>query len=255
MELGKKQLDIVILILFFLVVSISVWIFKLNALTTTFLYLVIPSAYLLFRYPKFRKRTLVFALPTGIFLSIVIHYVGEANSVWSNNTQLPRIFTYLPLDSFIWYPAWVIAITAIYQIFLDFKHRDQKISKNYKWLIIILFGFFSAFIVWLLIGSPRIEYGYARLFALPIIFPVVYILIRKPILIPRLFKFSLALLVFVLVYEIVALRLQHWTFPGEYSSLIYFFGVGVPIEELILWVVLGGASLAAYFETFMDDLK
>lgn len=58
-----------------------------------------------------------------------------------------------------------------------------------------------------------------------------------------------------MIYEIIALKIKLWSFPGEYSGFINIFGVGIPLEEFVLWVVLGGASVATYFETFVDDLK
>lgn len=257
MRLGKRQFDIVILITFFLFSTLFIWIFKLNNLITTFLYLVVPSLYLLVRYQNFRKRILIFALPVGITLSVTMQYLADFNKawIWPINPSLPIIFKHIPLESFLWYPAWLVAVVALYEIFVDYKHPNQKISKNYKWFIIILLGYAIAFIVWLSIGSPTIEYAYAKLLSLPAIAPVVYILIKKPYLIPRLFKFSLSLLIFTLIYEIIALKVKLWGFPGEYSGFVDIFGVGIPLEEFILWITLGGASVAAYFETFVDDLK
>jgi len=257
MELGKKQLDIVILVTFFFISTLFVWKFKLNNLITTFLYLIVPSIYLLIRYERFRKRILVFALPLGIVLSIAMQYIADYNKVWiwPIDPSLPTIFTHVPLESFLWFPAWAILLVAIYQIFFDFTHSSQKPSKNYKWFIVILFGYFLAFTAWLSIGSPRVEYAYARFFALPAIGPLVFVLIKSPALVPRFFKFSLVMLIFLLIYEIIGLRLRHWAFPGEYSSLVNIFGISIPIEEFVIWIALGGASLASYFETFMDDLK
>ncbi len=257
MKFSKKLLDTSILILFFIISTVCIWLFKLNNLVTTFLYLIIPSIYLLSRYPTFRKRILIFALPVGITLSVGMQYLADFNKawIWPVNPSLPIIFKHIPLESFLWYPAWLVAVVAIYEIFVDSRHPNQKISKNYKWFIILLLGYATAFVVWLSIGSPRIEYAYARLVSLPALALPVYILVKKPDLIPRLFKFSLVLLIFTLVYEIIALRIKLWSFPGEYSSFINIFGVGIPLEEFILWIVLGGASVAAYFETFVDDLK
>jgi hypothetical protein len=249
----SKRFNILLLIFFFLFTTITVWGLKLNSTISTIFYLIIPSVYLLLKYPGFRKQILIFSLPFGVILATVLEYFATYNRIWVANSHLPNIFGYLSLESFLWWPGWIIIVIAIYNIFINPRHK--KTNENFKWFILLLAISVVMFAIWLLLGSPRIEYAYLKFFSLPIIAPIIYLLIKKPKIFPNIIKFSLIVAIFSLIYEIVGLKLSHWTYPGEYIGIIHLFGINMPIEELLLWVILGSVAIVSYYEITNDDIS
>lgn len=254
MKISKRSFDALVLILFFLATSAAVLTFRINALVSQILYLVLPSIYLLIKYRDLIKRVLFFALPLGVILSIILQFFAEKNGLWYAQFLLPRVLN-LPLDVFLWYPFWVLLVVLLYEIFVDFKSVNKKISKNYKWFIASLFSLAIIFAAWLKLGSVSINTAYTTILSLPVLLSIVYIIFKDRKLLPKLITFSLILLPFSLVYELIGIKLHHWEFSGEYIGLINIAGLSMPIEEFILWIMLGSASIAAYYEIFVDDLR
>ena len=58
------------------------------------------------------------------------------------------------------------------------------------------------------------------------------------------------------IYDIAALKLGWWTFPGtEFIGWISIAGVSFPIEEFIFWIILFALGVLSYYEYFDDDEK
>jgi len=99
------------------------------------------------------------------------------------------------------------------------------------------------------------SHAYAVL-ALLALFPTSILLLRdknifKKILLPGLFFIPMHLL-----QEATGLLLNQWYFPGEYFALVPMPGTRtVPIEEFVIWIVLGSVAVLSYYELYIDDGK
>lgn len=252
----KKTLDAIVLISFFLISTILIITLKLGHIITFLLYFGFPSIYLFKRYPFVRKRVLLFAIPLAITSLFIIDYIGQINRAWLTSTIFPvKILGAVPLENFIWGLLWAVLILVVYEVFVDARHSNPKISKNYKWFIIMMVGLFIAFFTLIVHNPPRTTFAYLKFFVPIHILPIIYIIVRHPNLVPKLIKISLILFIFFLIYEIIGLHFNFWSFPGEYIATTEMFGVVIPLEEFLLWIILISATVVAWYEEFVDDLK
>jgi len=256
MEIKGKISDVIILVLSFLIAIALIFIFKIHMVVANALLLAPPTSYLLIKYPKLRKRTILFGLPFAFVFTVIVDYLARTNFAWGYSPVFPLfIFPNIPLEIFAWWFVWTILIITVYETFIDIKHRNEKISRNYKFFIILLVTSFITFLLTLFANPPSITYFYAQVISLFIFAPLVYIFIKRPTLIPRVLKLSMFLFFFFLIYEIIGLKSGWWTFPGEYLGTVNILNVTIAIEELVLWILLGSFWVVPLFEEFADDLK
>ncbi len=90
------------------------------------------------------------------------------------------------------------------------------------------------------------------LFGVP---PLIVVIWRKPELLIKFVKASMFLIFLFLSFEITALKLDQWRFPGEYIGYVSLFGVTFPLEEFFFWIVMSTAISLVYYEFFVDDEK
>jgi hypothetical protein len=145
-----------------------------------------------------------------------------------------------------------------YEHFLDKHVKKENYTKNMKYFIVltlILLGlFFSAFI-----ANPaflKIPYFYLVFGMILGLLPVIFVLLKFPILFSKFFKTTAYFFVLTFAYEITALKLGWWSFPGtEFIGWVSVLGTRFPLEELFFWIVLGGMIILAWYEFFDDDRK
>lgn len=254
MNISKKVIDATILVLYFIIATILLLKYRLNYLISILFYFGFPIFYLFFRYPEIKKRILLFSIPLGLAIVFFADYLATLNLAWINSSIFPfKMLKVLPIEDLLFGILMLTAIISVYEVFIDIKHKKTEIGKNYKFFVLILIIVFIAFLI-SLIKTPKITYAHAVISSLAI--PIfIYIVIKHPILIPKLLKISLILFFFAVTYEIVALNLGYWRFPGEYISFISVLNVHLPVEEFVLWIILMPAVIVALFEEFEDDLK
>jgi len=58
---------------------------------------------------------------------------------------------------------------------------------------------------------------------------------------------------FSIIYELTALALNQWYYPGhQFIGFITIFGLGFPFEEFFFWILLGAICILSWYE-FFDD--
>ena len=246
----EKVVDAVVLIITFLITSLIIVNFRLSSIIAILLFYLPSASYLLIKYPRVRKPAIFFSVPTFIAF-LAVDYVAHYNLAWFIPTVFPfRIFEFVTIEVLVWVVLWTLSIVTVYKVFIDVRHKTENI-RNYKWFIIVLITAFVAFLLAVSV-KPTSNYAYAKFISIPIMFPIIYIVVKRPNLIPNLWKISLVMLFFSLVIELIGLSLNHWDFPGEYTSFLGLLGFQIPLEEFVLWILLGGACVAAYYEIFVD---
>jgi len=145
-----------------------------------------------------------------------------------------------------------------YEYFVD-KHATKRLwNPKLKYLLtagILIFIIFTL----LFINSPKllnIPYFYLWfgivLTLLPFIFQwFEFPHVTKKFLLVGIFFFYLHFL-----YEITALKLGWWAFPGqEFIGQVSLLGVIFPIEEVVFWFILLALAILSFYEYFDDDEK
>jgi len=90
---------------------------------------------------------------------------------------------------------------------------------------------------------------------LAIIIPIFHC-IKRPVLFKKYAMLAVCLFLFLLVVEIIGVAFGYWYFPGsQYIGTVTIFGQHFPLEEIIFWMFFYPATIASYYENFIDDMK
>lgn len=241
----------------FVMLAIPVTIFgQANFLVSTLLFFGVPSAYLIWRRPQNIKKAGVAGIVLGLILGFSFDFVAEFNGAWGWDADfaLPvYLFGIVSLDVLVWFFLWVFLVIAFYEYFIE-NDRLTRISPR-AWRVALGGVALAASVVGIWKIAPQfliLEYAYAQLGALTFI--VCALLLYRN---PRLFwKVSRVVPFFVfmyLAYEVTALSMGLWTFPGAYLGSIALGHISFPIEELIVWIISSSAVVATYYEYCIDD--
>ena len=89
-----------------------------------------------------------------------------------------------------------------------------------------------------------------------VLIPTVVELFRRPTLLPKLLVVGLYFAYLTICYELTALKLGWWVFPGfQYIGMVSILGINFPFEEFFFWILLFAVGILAYYEPFDDDEK
>lgn len=253
--------DKLIFFLWPIAASILSLVTNANFFLGTIFYLVIPSIYLSYKNPRFIGRSAILTTTTLPIL-VVFEYVGIITGSWFFPTSIfPfRVFgEVVTVDVLIWYFAWVYLIVMYYEFFLD-KHFAIKLY--YPRLKYVFVGFLGIFVLFLFLFPlklvPKIPYFYLTFGLIVGAIPTALVLLRFPNLFTKFAKAALYFFYLFITWELVALTLGHWSFPDASNTFIGWvelFGLRFPIEEPLVWMVLGTTGILSWFEFFDDDKK
>ncbi len=233
--------------------------FNVKPLTSALFFFLIPTIYLFIRRKKPLKRILAGSILIGIGLGFIFDVMLSANNAWNElASQLTfnyRIFGFWPADEPIWFILWVLFIIVFYEHFYE-KEKRGLVSKRFKYLAvpvsIILVLVLGTFVIR---GNIfHLRYAYFSL-ALPAIIPVIWVLKKYPALFIKFFKTGVFFFMLFLIYELTAVKLGQWYFPGEYIGWVELAGLRFPFEELFFWMMLSSFTVLSLYEGFVDDDK
>lgn len=232
--------------------------FKLTSLLTTLLFFGLPSGYLIIRKPSNFKKAALGGLLFGLLWGFSFDFIAELNRAWS----YPRPLTFpdyflgvVSLDVMIWFFLWAFLIIAFYEYFVEYDF-SKKISPNIRYSI--FFGFLTLSVVIALFKTNpdllRFPYAYLVLGALTL-GPFLYVVRKRPKLLHKFLKITPFFVFLYLSFELVALYLNLWNFPGQYLGMIEIWHLRFPLEEFVFWILASSAVAASYHELFIDDQK
>lgn len=229
-----------------------------NFLASTLLFFGLPFGYLIYRCPRNLKKASIAGLLLGVVLGFSFDFIAEFNNAWGWATDfaLPvHFFGVVSLDVLVWFFFWVFLVVAYYEYFIE-HDRSSKISPRAKWVLLV--GILIAALtvtVWKL--APHLltlTYAYAQLGVTTFIICAV-LLIKNPHLIHKTLRVVPFFAFMYLAYEITALHMNLWTFPGAYLGEITIGALAFPLEEFIVWILTSSAIVAVYYEFCIDDYK
>jgi len=252
--LTKKQ-DLILMIVWPIVASIVSLVWETNFLISTILFYILPSVYLSFKYRAIVRKIFVFSLVV-IPAIIVGDYFAEKTGSWFFPSSIfgLKLFGTTVFEVVLWMSSFVYFVVMFYEYFID--HSRMKSTSRKMWLPLLGFTLlFVAFLIYLASGAVvQIPYFYL---VFGLIFAIVPILLEL-FDFPRLFVKFAAITVYFsyssFLWEIVALRLHQWTFPGtSFIGWLEIFNVKFPFEEFLIWIILGAAGILSWYEYFDDD--
>lgn len=239
--------------------AIPITIFgHVNFLVSTLLFFGLPSAYLIYRCPRNLKKATLAGLLLGVVLGFSFDFIAEFNNAWGWATDfaLPaHFFGVVSLDVLVWFFFWTFLVVAYYEYFIE-HDRSSKISPRAKWVLfagVLIAALVIA--VWKL--APHLltlTYAYAQLGAVTFIICAV-LLIKNPRLIYKTLRLIPFFAFIYLAYEITALYMNLWTFPGAYLGEITIGALAFPLEEFVVWILASSTIVAVYYEFCIDDYK
>ncbi len=255
----RETFDLAVFLVYPIIASLISFLLRANAFFSVIIFYGIPSIYLSFMMKKNVKNAAVFSL-VGIIPMIVIDYIAHLTKVWEvTNSIIPfRLFGFVTLEVLLWVIFAFYFTVMFYEYFLD-KHITHKLYKpRFKYLIISILALFSLFL-FLLFGFPqflRIPYFYLIFGVILILIPIVFELFEYPRFYTKFFKAQAYFFYLNFIYEITALKLGWWIFPGnEFVGWVSVFGVEFPFEEFFFWIMLTALAILTYFEFFDREIR
>ena len=100
----------------------------------------------------------------------------------------------------------------------------------------------------------QFKYAYLVLGCISVL-PFLYLIYRKPRIVPKLLSLMPFFILLYLSFELVALYLNLWSFPGHYIGYVSLFNLQFTFEEFLFWIIASSAVTASYHELFVDDQK
>jgi len=257
---SRKIIDLGVLVLLVVLASILTVAVHVSFLSSIFLFFVIPSAYLMYRKPSNFKKAIVGGVLLGIVWGFAFDFIAEYNGAWSWSARNSLVFPKLllgtvSLDILVWFFFWIFLVIAFYEYFIEYDF-DDRISKR----VIASFScgvITDIFLIFLYKYFPialEIKYAYLVL-GLVTLLPFFYVIVRRPSLIPKLMAVLPFFIFLYLSYELAALSIGLWDFPGQYLGTIQLLHLTFPLEEFVFWILISGAVVAAYHELYIDDFR
>jgi len=255
----EKRRDFVVFLAYPIIASFLLFQLNLNFIWSIVLFFALPSVHLSALLPKSIKKTLTASLALGATALVTVDLIAHLNEVWYVPSIFPiRIFGLVPIEGLAWWTFLMYFTIMFYEYFFD-AHRDRKILRpRMKYAFLIMLTVVIAVVLFLLFAPQllNISFFYAWFGIILALLPVIIELVRRPLLIQKFLPTAAYFFLLAFIYEITALKLGYWSFPGDEAiGIINIFGVTFPFEEFFFWFILAAMAMLAYYEFFDDDEK
>jgi hypothetical protein len=254
---NKEKLELALFLVYPVFIAVLSLLIKANLLMGVLLFLALPSIYLSLKVPfNTFLRSLLFSI-VSIPIICVINFLAHKNLQWViPYTFVPFYIDGIPMFEVSLWMFFLLHFTILfYEYFID-KHFTKKVwypSMKYLLYLIILLP-----PIFLMINHFfPLTYFYLIFGLIGILIPVLLVELNFPKLMAKFTKVAMYFFYVTFLYEITALKLNHWYFPkeGKFIGWITIFGEWFPIEELVFWLILCAMAILSYFEYFDDDKK
>ncbi len=254
-----RKLDIVALLSFPIIAVYFSLLLKANLVTSILLFFGLPSVYFSYRTPRMVLKTIIFALVLTVFIGPWADYIATVSGAWYvPNSAFPvRLFGVVTFDNLLWLFFFVYSVLIFYEHFCD-KGKKELIDKRMKYLIWPLFAVLFVFVLFLK-QSPallNIPYAYVWLGLVTVLLPASLFLRVFPNFLARYVKVSAYFFILSILFELTALELGQWSFPGTtFIGWVEIMGYRFPFEEFFFWCLLAVTAILSIYEFFDDDRK
>ena len=255
-QIQGKKLDLVLICIYEILASLSVFVFHLRFYQSTLLFFFIPAVFLIFRKTKKLKHIFLASIG-GLSIGFILDFFTTLNKAWyvpSDQLAIPfRILGVVPVDDLIWFVGWVFFMTTFYEHFLD-RSRIQRTSAHVRYAIPFSVILLFALLVMYYFNPQFFVFRLAYLLVCSSVLPFfIFMLFHKPSLILSYLKLTLFFTPLFLVFELTALANHQWSFPGYYIGHVELFGLTMPFEEFFFWIMISSSVVLSYYEFFLEE--
>ncbi|MFA6135817.1 MAG: hypothetical protein WC705_00400 [Candidatus Paceibacterota bacterium] len=249
-----EWLKILGLLGYVLLACIFILIFRPPYILTIIIVLVPPSIVNFLWLKNSKKRVLIFSIVTALLFGPPIELALRLANAWDVQSFFFRPLGIIPLENMLFAFLNFFWVISFYEYFID-RSKEQKISRKFKFLVglyilllVIVFGTF--------IHNPTlIAINYAVASIPILIIPSLIIYFKNPKLLKKIVIPILFFAIVFFVYEVVALIIGNWWWPGEYIYPVTIFGKIFPLDDAFIWYFLSTATLIGGYEFFVDDFN
>ena len=233
--------------------------FSANLMSSVIMYFAVPAAYLCWRRQKNYKKIILASATLGLLLGMGYNIVAEFYGAWItnyNNSILDfRIIGKTPIGDFVWAFLIPFSIIVFYEHFLD-DEKVKSISSHWKQAVVAAIFIFLTPVIYFALhpNAKPLPFSYLMVGIISML-PLAGLLFKRRRFVHKLFVISIFYFVLNLLFEISALTLNQWRFPGEYIGWMTFAGVRFPLEEFFLWIIPSTAVFLFCYEMLFDDGK
>lgn len=253
----KKKIQLLAILVYFLPASFFIAWLKLGYLWGVIIYLVIPSVYITLQKTSIFKKASLFSLLLSAPLVLVFNYMATVSKAWAEiSTFNIKILGTFPIETFFWAFSITYLTIVFYEYFFDLDRIKTRFSNNLKYLITVLIVLVIVFGIIYIVNKNIliIKYFYIYFAVGLFIIPPLIVILMHPRLMNKFIYQGLFFLVLSIIYEITAVYVGHWFFPGNYVGFVQILNIKSPIEEYI-WLTFCVPSTLAIYEIFADDEK
>lgn len=257
----SKKIDFVALCAITIAGAVIVVLSKANFLSSTFIFLLTPSIYLLIRRTQNIKLVVSGTFLIGVILGFLFDFLATYNNAWiipDEQLTIPyRIFGTAPVDEIICLVLWVFLMLLFYEHFCE-RVRPEKLHIKHFIHAGIVPAFLSVIaIVSVYFFKPSLlifDYAYLILGLLAAA-PLFYFAFAEPRMLGRVLKAAPYFIFLYFIFELTSLYLAQWSFPGQYVGYVEMFSFRFPLEECVFWIITSSTVVLADYKLFVDTDK
>lgn len=255
----RKRIDFLLTVLLLALGALVSFYFNPPNPLLAFIYLGIPSFFLMYRGKKNYRKIFWGVLIFGVLMGSAFELIATINGAWS----VPRVvfpglmIGVFPIESVIGYLFMTLFIVVFYEHFLDDERNPRLSPSHSKALLLLLIITFCVFTIgYINPEALKFSWFYLKAGFAAILFPIIFAFYNPHII--RKFAPLVVFFFFVwLLIELVGVANQNWLFPsdGQFVGYATVFGLTFPFEEVFFWFMWYAAVIVAYYEYFVDDRK
>lgn len=250
-----KSIDLIVLTIFLIVAPIISLYFQTSLLVSLLFFYGLPAIWLSFRGRKHIQKAAFFSL-IATFVFYIVDFIAVKDGGWWVSTIFSiRLPGGLPIEDTLWLFLGVYTVIMFYKHFDD---RDTRTKTHIRYLELVVAIMFLCFVIvaayfpqWLII-----PYAYFLIGLLFAIVPAIIILWLHPPLRLKFLRTQLYIFCLHLTFELTALSLGQWGFPGKhFIGWVQVINFRFPLEEFVVWISMTAIAVLSYYEFYYDDRK
>lgn len=259
----KRRSELILLFIWPLAVGAIFLTTHVNIVVSAVLFFGVPGACLSFRMPRIAPRALLFSVIAGPLVGIPFEAIIEAMRIYIVPSSIFggfRLFGFVTVDVLIWAVLWFFFVIMFYEAEFNLRTANKPLVRpRMKVLVGILGVMFLVFVTVFMRynAPPHVDFWYLKYGIVVVVLPLLAFLWRYPRMRMRLLVSNLYYVVVFSVHELASLRLGLWYFPDSGQTIGRFTVLGqtMAFEELLVFILLSGITVVAYYEYFDDDSR
>jgi hypothetical protein len=221
-------------------------------IVTILIVLAPPSIINFLWLKKAKARVLIFSIVTTLLFGPPIELALRLANAWDVQSIFYRVLGVIPLENILFAFLNFLWGISFYEYFID-RCSGGLISRKFKYLV-GLYVFLSALVFGAYtISKDIIAVSYASASVPILIIPSLLIFYRNPGLLKKTIIPVAFFSIVFFTYEVTALVIGNWWWPGEYIYTVTVFDHLFPLDDVVIWYFLSTVTLIGGYEFFVDD--